>query len=263
MTGKAFVNISRVLVIDGRPEDIHALTSLLKHSQWQPTLAITGKLGMQLALASMFDLILLEACLPDMSGFAVSRLLKESMAANGTPIIFLTRASSIQDRLEGLNCGGVDYLIKPCAPEEVLARMHIHRKLARQQSSNRIDSSTQPPYEKLILQAAIHYLRANLALQSSLETIAREVGVYGKKLSAIFRRHLGVTVFTWIREERLRRSKELLVRTPMAIQDIAEEVGFSSACNFSTSFRLQTGRTPNQFRNEAAIDEPCRSTNHG
>jgi DNA-binding response OmpR family regulator len=262
MLGKASRNRPRALVIDGKPEEIHALTNLIQRNQWQPTLAISGKRGIQLATASAFDIILLEARLPDMDGFAVCRLLKESTATSGVPIIFLTRASSIQDRLEGLTCGGVDYLVKPCAPEEVLARMRIHRNLAHQQSSAEVAAPVPLPYEQVVLQAAVHHIRANLALPASLASIAQRVGVYEKKLSAIFRRQLGVTVFTWIREERLRKSMELLVGTPMAIQDIAEEVGFSSACNFTTAFRARTGRTPNQFRKDATGDRYL-SLHHG
>lgn len=263
MLGQASRNKLRALVIDGRPEEIRAITALIQGSHWQPELATSGKRGIQLALASRFDIILLEARLPDMDGFAVCRLLKESTATSSVPVIFLTRAASIHDRLEGLTCGGVDYLIKPCAPEEVLARMRIHWKLVPRHSEDEVDCPTRLPYEQMILQAAVHYIRENLAMQSSLEAIARHVGVYEKKLSAIFRRYLGVTVFTWIREERLRRSMELLVETPLAIQDIAEEVGFCSACNFTTAFRLRTGQTPNQFRKESLSGKPSMPKEHG
>ena len=263
MLGKQARSKLRALVIDGRPEDIHTLTTFIQHNQWQSTMAISGKRGIQLAFASTFDVILLEARLPDMNGFAVCRLLKESAAASAVPIIFLTHLGSIQDRLEGLSCGGVDYLVKPCAPEEVLARMNIQRQLARRESSQENESPRPLSYEHLILQTAVNHIRSNLALQPSLEAIARYVGVYEKKLSTIFRRYLGVTVFTWIREERLRRSMDLLARTPMAIQDIAEEVGFSSACNFTTAFRVRTGRTPNQFRKESTNGKLCVSDNQG
>lgn len=199
-------------------------------------------------------MILLEACLPDMDGFAVCRLLKESAATSSTPIIFITQLGGTRDRLQGLTCGGVDYLVKPCIPEEVLARMRIHQQLAPRRGSGDPEYPEKLSYDQMVLHAAIHYIRENMASLSSLEDIARHVGVYEKKLSAIFRRYAGMTVFAWIREERLRKSMELLATTPMTIQDVAEEVGFCSACNFTTAFRLRIGRTPNQFRKDAASD---------
>jgi transcriptional regulator GlxA family with amidase domain len=74
------------------------------------------------------------------------------------------------------------------------------------------------------------------------------VGTHDKKLSTIFRQHLGMTVFAWIRDERLRRGQELLTDSRMSMQDIAEQVGFRSACNFTTAFRERTGVTPSAFR---------------
>lgn len=65
---------------------------------------------------------------------------------------------------------------------------------------------------------------------------------------AIFREHLGMTVFTWIREERLRKAQELLAGSDMSIEGIATTIGFSSAANFATAFRERFLVTPTSFR---------------
>jgi len=259
MLGQVSRNRPRALLIDERQEEIRTLAALMQRNQWQLSWATNGKRGLQLALAFVFDIILLEVRLSDMDGFAACRMLKESSITKDVPVIFLTHAGGIQDRLEGLACGAVDYLVKPCAPEEVMARIRIHRKLVPRPASDEVDCPERLPYDQMILRVAIRYIRENLSEQFSLEEIARHVGVYEKKLSSIFRRHVGVTVFTWVREERLRRSMELLVNSPLSIQDIAEEVGFCSACNFITAFRLRTDRTPNQFRKES-MDRKTRTS---
>ncbi|MGP1664738.1 MAG: helix-turn-helix domain-containing protein [Rhodanobacter sp.] len=64
----------------------------------------------------------------------------------------------------------------------------------------------------------------------------------------MFRQHLGTTIFAWVREERLRRSRELLADTGLSMQDIAASIGFRSACNFTTAFRERMGITPSQYR---------------
>jgi len=57
-------------------------------------------------------------------------------------------------------------------------------------------------------------------------------------------------VFAYIREARLRKAQELLAASSMSVQDIAELVGFRSACNFTTAFRERQGITPSQFRQQ-------------
>jgi AraC-like DNA-binding protein len=106
-------------------------------------------------------------------------------------------------------------------------------------------------YEHVVFQVTTHFLRDNLGQHFPLDEVARQSGTNKKKLSAIFMRYAGMTVFEWMREERLRRSAELLMTTSLSIQDIADEVGFCNACNFSTAFRMRMGRTPNQFRKES------------
>lgn len=85
----------------------------------------------------------------------------------------------------------------------------------------------------------------------SLAEIARKVGTHDKRLSAIFRERLGSTVFAYVREARLKYAQELLADSTVSVQDIADLVGFRSACNFTTAFRERVGVTPSQFRQRA------------
>jgi len=66
-------------------------------------------------------------------------------------------------------------------------------------------------------------------------------------------------VFAWIREERLRKSRQLLVDTELGMQEIAETIGFRSACNFTTAFRERLGVTPSQYRKAARQDAPAEA----
>lgn len=87
-----------------------------------------------------------------------------------------------------------------------------------------------------------------------LTEIAEQVGTHDKKLSAIFRERLGMTVFAWVREERLRKAQELLADSYMTIENISAEVGFASAAKFATAFRERFSVTPTGYRQEI-IDE--------
>ncbi|GGA02683.1 helix-turn-helix domain-containing protein [Dyella caseinilytica] len=238
-----------ILVIDDRPEEIRAVTELFRNEQLRVSVATDMRQGYERAVALMPDLILLDVRMPHVDGLAGSRLLKESPRTRDIPIIFLSSAGAQDERLEGLLHGAVDYVLKPCLPAEVLARVRIH--LRRAPRTVVPEPSTPPALlspDEVILRAAMRFIGANLAKLPSLAEIAHKVGTHDKKLSAIFRQYLGMTVFAWIRDERLRRGRELLADSRMSMQDVAEQVGFRSACNFTTAFRERMGVTPSAFR---------------
>ena len=240
-----------ILVIDDVPEDIRGLIQALRAQPWQVTLATTAQQGYQRAQSLLPDLILLDVRMPGMDGFALCRLLQELPRARETPVLFLTSASSAEERLEGLNHGAVDYILKTCEPAELLARVRIHLRLARRTRAPDPIAEPTPDRDEVVLRAAMRLIGKRLADTFTLEEIAAGVGTYDMRLSAIFRERLGMTVFAWIREERLRRSRELLTETSLGMQEIAENIGFRSACNFTTAFRERLGVTPSEFRKAA------------
>ena len=237
-----------ILIIDDAPEDQGSLTALLQQHM-RVSIATGGRQGFHRAQALLPDLILLDVFMPGMDGFATCRLLQESTRTSAIPIIFLTSASQGDQRLQGLTSGGVDYVIKPCLPAEVLARIRIHlSKVTAMPAAEPSASMPSLSQGEITLRAAMRVINDNLATLPPLADIAHQVGTHDKRLSAIFRQHLGMTVFAWIREQRLRAAREWLACSPMSIQDIAAEIGFHSAANFATAFRKRMGVTPSQYR---------------
>lgn len=249
---KEAVQSPLILVIDDMPEALQTLLQQIRAQGWRLSLASEARQGLQRALALRPDLIVLDVRMPQMDGFTLCRLLREAPATRNTPIIFLTSAGSLEERLEGLEMGGVDYVLKPFEAAEVMARIRIHLQLSRTgQPQGASDNPLEPVDEEVvILQAAMRLIAQNLADLPSLAEIARKVGTHDKRLSAIFREHLQTTVFAYVREARLRKGQELLAGSGMSVQDIAELIGFRSACNFTTAFRERQGMTPSQFRQQ-------------
>lgn len=240
---------AHILIIDDRPDTLQSLSSELQNQGWHVSVATQGKQGFHRAQALEPDLILLDVGMPDMDGFAIARLLMESSRTQDIPIIFLTGSDAGEQRLEGLELGAVDYVSKPFLPAEVVARIRIHLQ--------RVQPAPEEPPDgpmpllsdgQVTLRAAMRWINANLADLPSLTVIAQQVGTHDKKLSAIFRKHLGMTVFAWVREERLRVAGEWLADSHMSVQDIALQVGFHSAANFATAFRKRMGVTPSEYR---------------
>jgi DNA-binding response OmpR family regulator len=242
---------SHILVIDDAPENIRDMLQALRSQPWRVTLATTAEQGYHRAQALVPDLILLDVRMPGMDGFALCRLLQELPRARATPILFLTSASSPEERLEGLNHGAVDYILKSCEPAEIVARVQIHLRLARRTEATEGAAEPATTRDEATLRAAMRLISRQLSSNFTLEEIAAGVGTYDKRLSSIFRQQLGMTVFGWIREERLRKSRELLADTSLGMQEIAETIGFRSASNFTTAFRERLGVTPSEYRRAA------------
>ena len=100
------------------------------------------------------------------------------------------------------------------------------------------------------MRAASEVLLRDLRHPPALEDLARQVGTHEKRLSRVFRDHLGQTVFEYLRDTRLRAAMHFLAETSMGIGDIAEEIGFSTPGNFATAFRERFGITPSDWRRQ-------------
>jgi len=111
----------RILVIEDEPKLGEALREGLRAGQYEVSLAHTGEEGFYLAQAESFDLVVLDVMLPGRNGLEILT----TMRARGfkTPVLILTARDAIEDRVCGLDAGADDYLVKPFAFPELLARI--------------------------------------------------------------------------------------------------------------------------------------------
>lgn len=129
------VKEKKVLII----EDQEGLTSFLElelnHEGYQTTVCHDGRSGLEEALDEDYDLILLDLMLPELNGLEVCRRIRP---IKSTPIIIMTARDSVIDRVSGLDQGADDYIVKPFAIEELLARMRaLFRRLDVESESHR------------------------------------------------------------------------------------------------------------------------------
>ena len=111
----------RILLVEDEPRLSEALTYILKKNNYGVDTAYDGETGQAMAETGVYDLIILDRMLPRKEGVT---LLKE-LRSQGihTPVLLLTAKDSLQDRIEGLDAGADDYLVKPFSTEELLARL--------------------------------------------------------------------------------------------------------------------------------------------
>ncbi|RYF04374.1 MAG: response regulator [Oxalobacteraceae bacterium] len=121
----------RILIVEDDPKTGDYLNRGLRESGFNADLARSGPDGLHLALEHDYDLIVLDVMLPKMDGWTV---LHELRQRKDTPVLFLTARDEISDRVRGLELGADDYLVKPFAFAELLARIRtlLRRAPARE-----------------------------------------------------------------------------------------------------------------------------------
>lgn len=126
----------RILIVEDEPKTGDYLRKGLQESGYVVDLARNGPDGLHLALQEDFDLIVLDVMLPGIDGWEVLKKLRETKA---TAVLFLTSRDDVNDRVKGLELGADDYLIKPFAFVELLARI---RTVLRRNPQREADTMT-------------------------------------------------------------------------------------------------------------------------
>jgi OmpR-family two-component system manganese-sensing response regulator len=126
----------RILLVDDETELSDPLSSILSREGYRVDVADNGKLGIELALQNDYDLLILDWMLPHKSGLEICRELRSHSLQ--TPVLFLTAKDTIDDRVDGLDAGADDYLVKPFELRELLARV---RALLRRSASLETEST--------------------------------------------------------------------------------------------------------------------------
>ncbi|MDN0031458.1 response regulator transcription factor [Oscillibacter ruminantium] len=109
----------RVLIVEDETRLAATLQDLLEMNGYTADVSHDGESGLDNALTSIYDVILLDVMLPKLNGFDVLRRLRAE--GNATPVLMLTARSEVSDKVQGLDCGADYYLTKPFEPKELLA----------------------------------------------------------------------------------------------------------------------------------------------
>jgi len=147
-----------ILVVDDEPASLLSLTNVFTAGGYTVRPVDSGKLALESAMAQPPHLILLDICMPGIDGFEVCRRLKANEKTRDVPLIFISAARDVDERIEGLRLGAVDFVNKLFQPEELLARVRTHLELSRLRAD----------LEKQVEQRTAELRAANARLQSEL-----------------------------------------------------------------------------------------------
>jgi two-component system OmpR family response regulator len=130
----------RVLVVDDEPNIVDLLRMALRFHGFDVLTATTGRAALELAVAARPDLMILDVMLPDIDGFEICRRLRAD--GHPVPVVYLSARNAHRDKIAGLTYGGDDYVTKPFAVDELLARV---RAVLRRTSPPPAEPAPAPP----------------------------------------------------------------------------------------------------------------------
>lgn len=114
---------SKLLLVDDMPQNLQLLGTILSETGFHVSMVSSGRQAISVAKNKLPDLILLDIAMPDMDGFDTCRLLKSDPTTKEIPIIFLTAKTELEAIETAFEIGGVDYIIKPFIPQELILRV--------------------------------------------------------------------------------------------------------------------------------------------
>jgi len=138
--------MSRILIIEDEENLARFVELELKHEGYDTVVALDGREGLEAALNQNFDVILLDLMLPELNGIEVARRVREEKS---TPIIMMTARDSTMDRVAGLDIGADDYITKPFAIEELLARVRAFFR--REEHGHAVERAENTSFRDLVI----------------------------------------------------------------------------------------------------------------
>ncbi len=140
----------RILIVEDEAKIARFVSLELKHEKYDVCCSADGREALELISSEDFDLVILDIMLPGLNGLEVLRRMRNDH--NMTPVIMLTARDSVMDKVSGLDMGANDYLTKPFAIEELLARIRALLRAPKPQTSHEDILS----YEGLVLDKTKH-----------------------------------------------------------------------------------------------------------
>lgn len=117
--------MTKILIVEDDSKIARFVELELRHEGYETETATDGRTGLAKALEPQTDLVLLDIMLPELSGMEVCRRIRQE---SGVPVIMLTAKGDVTDKVAGLDMGANDYMTKPFAIEELLARIRVALK---------------------------------------------------------------------------------------------------------------------------------------
>lgn len=201
------------------------------------------------------NLILSDIMMPEMDGYQLLEILKQSDQYRHIPVVMLTARADVQDRLKALRIGVDDYLLKPFLEEELFARIDnlLRHQLVRQKNIAASDRK-KPKKEKIIISQEDQtwlsefevFVQDNISNSLlSVPMLAEEFAMSESTLLRQLKRLTGLTPIQYLKESKLERARQFIeTKTYNSISQVAYQIGYADAKSFSRAFKTRYGKSP-------------------
>jgi signal transduction histidine kinase/DNA-binding response OmpR family regulator len=218
--------------------------------------AANGEQGLLKAVKLIPDLIISDIMMPKMDGYELTKHLKTDEKTNHIPVILLTAKSNLDSKIEGLDVGADDYLIKPFECTELKIRINnlintrklLQEKLLRGEKIHlRNNEKKLSEINERFLAKLVEIIKKHISEEEfSIEEFAEEAGMSRTQLHRKVKAVTGKSASRYVRSYRLAEAKKLIEENKGNISETAYTVGFSSPVYFSKCFKEEFGYPPSE-----------------
>jgi signal transduction histidine kinase/DNA-binding NarL/FixJ family response regulator/Tol biopolymer transport system component len=248
-----------VLVIDDN-RDMRRYIRRQLEDHYRVIEASNGKDGLELAKSKTPDLVVSDVMMPKMDGFEVCRRLKSDVTTSHIPVVLLTAKAGDGHKLEGLETGADDYVVKPFDAKELKARLkNLHSQRIRMREAYRRELVVQPTGVKVesmdeqFLKKVFETIETRMSdPKLGPDVLARAAAVSRMTLHRKLKAITGMSTGEIIRDLRLQRAHSLIQQKAGTVSEIAYEVGFQNLSHFAKAFHAKYGSNPSELKDSAA-----------
>lgn len=244
-----------ILIVDDS-DDVRKYLRNLLSEHYSIYEADNGESGIKKAAEILPDLILSDVMMPSMDGIEFCSKIKSEWQTSDIPIILLTAKASFESKIEGLEIGADEYLIKPFDSRELFTRINNlidQRERLRKKYVNENDlhfeKSKINTADKEFIENVISSIEKNIdKVNFNTEQLAKELFMSRTKLYRKMNGLTGQAPGEFIRNFKLKSAANLLLENKLSVTQIAYEIGFSSPAQFTRAFSKQYNCVPSEFR---------------
>ncbi|MCF8379796.1 MAG: response regulator [Bacteroidales bacterium] len=247
--------LPNILLVEDNAEIRKLISDSLK-SDFQISEAENGKIGWEIAIESIPDLIISDVVMPEMDGLELCENLKSDNRTSHIPVILLTARTSIINKLQGLKTGADDYLTKPFNIQVLLLRINnliesrriLREKYSRTKNITPESFEHSSSFEDGFLNKAAEII--DQQMMNSDFSVNKLAGELGMSQSVFYRKLKALTDLSpneFMKNIRLNKAAGILLRENLNVAEVGYRVGFNDPKYFSRSFKSQFGYTPSEY----------------
>ena len=253
-TGMPASDAPLLLIVDDTPEVSEFIYQIL-HTKYRCRLAENGKIGVELTLELMPDLIIADVMMPVMDGLEMVRHIKKHIPTSTIPIILLTAKSDKETELESIQLHIDAFIPKPFEPDILLSRVEqllhsreTHEAKARMEVLSTPKEIEAVSYDEKFLANVIHLIEEHISdSELNVNALCEWTDINNKQMYRKIKQLTGMTPVEYIKSIRMKKAAMLLKQQKFTVAEVMYMVGFSNHSYFSKCFQAEFGMTPKQY----------------